>query len=93
MHLWPLKTKLLVILILTRLRHLLCHLSSNVRICSGTICEVLLDELMLKLLKLLKVNLSYAKVEDTKHWPMVRECGLATPIVVNDDVVTVLAHL
>ena len=48
---------------------------------------------MLELLKLLKVNLSYAKVEDSKHWPMVGECGLTTPIVVNDDVVSVLAHL
>ena len=48
---------------------------------------------MLELLKLLKVNLSYAKVEDSKHWSMVRECGLTTPIVVNDDVVSVLAHL
>ena len=48
---------------------------------------------MLELLKLLKVNFSHSKVEDSKHWPMVRECGLATPIVVNDDVVSVLAHL
>ena len=48
---------------------------------------------MLELLKLLKVNLSYAKVEDSKHWSMVRECGLTAPIVVYDDVVSVLTHL
>ena len=48
---------------------------------------------MLELLKLLKVNLSHSEVEDSKHWSMVRECGLTAPIVVNDDEVSVLAHL